>query len=301
MKISHIILLAACISIWSCNKKDDPIPNNNGNNNNGNNNNNNGNNGNDTNTAMVASFTYTADGWVAHFKNTSTENPTSLAWDFGDGTQGAGDTITHTYANPGNYNVRLIAKNATKGDTIEQSVTMKEQVVEISTSFGKMYMYLYNQVPAYRDNFLKLTKEGFFDGTTFHRIISGFVIQGGDPLSKDSNPNNDGTGGPGYTIPFSAPPALTHDYGAVGAASTAAKGPSSGSQFYIVVGANGQHGLDGNYAVFGYIMKGMDVATTIMGQPKNSADRPTTNISMTVKVLEKTKTEVQAEYGYTIQ
>ena len=116
----------------------------------------------------------------------------------------------------------------------------KEELVSIQTEYGDMLILLYDETPQHKENFLKLAKEGFYDSTTFHRIIDGFMIQGGDPNSKDDNEMNDGQGGPGYTIPAEFNSALIHKRGAIAAARTG--GPqnpekrSSGSQFYIVDG-----------------------------------------------------------------
>lgn len=112
---------------------------------------------------------------------------------------------------------------------------------EISTSMGTMVIELYDDTPIHRDNFKKLANEGFFDGTTFHRVIGGFMIQGGDPNSKDDDPTNDGAGGPGYTLPAEILPGRYHKRGAL---ATARSGDnmnpareSNGSQFYIVHGS----------------------------------------------------------------
>ncbi len=113
---------------------------------------------------------------------------------------------------------------------------------EIDTRFGRMVIRLYDETPAHRDNFKKLVAEGFYDGATFHRIIAGFMIQGGDPNSKDDDPYNDGQGGPGYTIPAEFNPNLYHKRGALAAARQGdqvnPERRSSGSQFYVVHGGN---------------------------------------------------------------
>lgn len=178
-----------------------------------------------------------------------------------------------------------------------------EDVIEIKTSFGNMYMWLYKETPLHRANFLHLADSGFFDSTTFHRIVQNFVIQGGDPLSKDSDPSNDGTGGPGYTIPAEFVDSLKHVTGAVGAArlpdSVNPSKASSGSQFYINVVNNPS--LDGKYTIFGMIIKGMDVAQTIVSQPQGANNRPLTDIRMDVNVLKKTKAQIKEEYGYEVK
>ncbi|GIV60814.1 MAG: hypothetical protein KatS3mg043_1903 [Rhodothermaceae bacterium] len=113
---------------------------------------------------------------------------------------------------------------------------------EIATRYGRMVVRLYDETPLHRDNFKKLVARGFYDGTTFHRVIAGFMIQGGDPNSKDDDPYNDGQGGPGYTLPAEFHPRFYHKRGAL---ATARQGDhvnperrSSGSQFYIVHGTN---------------------------------------------------------------
>ncbi len=182
---------------------------------------------------------------------------------------------------------------------INTPVVATEKIIEIKTSFGTMYMWLYKQTPQHRANFLKLADSGFFDGTTFHRIIQNFVIQGGDPLSKDSDPANDGTGGPGYTVPAEFVDSLKHDYGAIGAARD--NNPlkaSNGCQFYVVTNKTGDHNLDKNYTVFGKLIGGVDIAYTISKQSKGANDRPLTNISMDVNVIEKTLDQLKTEFNF---
>ena len=113
--------------------------------------------------------------------------------------------------------------------------------VKISTKYGDMVAELYDETPIHRDNFIKLVKEGFYDGTLFHRVIPGFMIQGGDPVSKDDTPNTRiGNGGPGYTLPAEFNSQFFHKKGALAAArmgdAVNPKKESSGSQFYIVEG-----------------------------------------------------------------
>jgi len=188
-----------------------------------------------------------------------------------------------------------------KKDVIPEEIPPepKEDIVQISTTYGDMYIWLYKATPLHRDNFLKLAKEGYYNNTTFHRIISDFMIQGGDPNSKDTDPNNDGQGGPGYTIPAEIRDSIKHERGALGAART--NNPtkaSSGSQFYICHSTSGTAQLNNNYTVFGMVMKGQNVIDSVVIQPKNANDRPDTDIKMQVKVLQKSKTEIKADYGY---
>jgi len=172
------------------------------------------------------------------------------------------------------------------------ATTVKKQVkFVIHTEFGDMKGILYNETPKHRDNFVKLAKSGFYDGLLFHRVIMGFMIQGGDPQSKNAKAGQQlGGGDPGYTIPAEFNATLKHKRGALAAARTGdqvnpAKA-SSGSQFYIVQPEKGTHFLDMNYTVFGEITEGLDVIDKIASAPKDQADRPLKDIKMTVKIVE---------------
>jgi cyclophilin family peptidyl-prolyl cis-trans isomerase len=188
-------------------------------------------------------------------------------------------------------------------DDVAPLPEIKQNIIELETTYGKMYIWLYNATPLHKENFLKLANEGFFNQTTFHRIIPNFMIQGGDPLSKDSDPNNDGTGGPGYTIPNEIRDSIKHDKGVLAAARLSdnvnPSKASSGSQFYISVSKSGTAQLDGKYTVFGEVMKGVEFADEIVKQPRDTKDRPNTDIKMTVKVIHKSLAEIKTEYGYT--
>jgi cyclophilin family peptidyl-prolyl cis-trans isomerase len=190
--------------------------------------------------------------------------------------------------------------------TLAQTNTEKKyELVQIETSFGNILIWLYDQTPKHKANFLKLTKEGFYNGTTFHRIIADFMIQGGDPNSKDNNASNDGIGGPGYTIDAEFVPTLSHDYGAVAAArlgdNVNPEKKSSGSQFYIVQNKNGTHFLDKSYTVFGKVVTGMSVVDTIAKQPKGQNDRPLQNITMQAKVVTFTAKELKDKYNFIVK
>ena len=175
-----------------------------------------------------------------------------------------------------------------------------EKIIEIKTAFGTMYMWLQKETPKHRTNFLTLAEEGFFDGTTFHRCVADFVIQGGDPNTKDTDTSNDGSGGPGYKIPAEINiQKLKHVYGAVGAARD--NNPlkeSNGSQFYIVLPKAGTPNLNGNYTVFGKILGGMQYADSIVKQPQNASNRPYENIYMDVNVVEKTRQELRTQFSF---
>ncbi len=176
------------------------------------------------------------------------------------------------------------------------------EVVKISTSFGDMVLWLYPGTPIHRENFLHLADSGFYDGTEFHRNIPNFVIQGGDPLSKDVDRANDGTGGPGYLLTAEIDSSLfKHKYGAVGAArSSNPEMKSNGSQFYICINPSGSPHLDGSYTVFGEVIKGMDVALAIASQPTNAKDQPIDRIPMTMKVLKLTTKQIKDAYGFDV-
>jgi cyclophilin family peptidyl-prolyl cis-trans isomerase len=165
-----------------------------------------------------------------------------------------------------------------------------DQVAVVETKFGKMVIEFYDKdAPKTVANFIKLAKEGFYNGTTFHRVIPGFMIQGGDPNSKDDDRSNDGTGGPGYTVEGEIK--REHKRGTV---ATARLGDqvnpekrSSGSQFFINVKDNSF--LNGGYTVFGNVIAGMDVADKIAGVPRDARDNPNEKIEM--KILITTRVE----------
>lgn len=253
---------------------------------------------------------------------------------------------------------------------------------------GEVVIYLYDQALLHKENFLKHCREGYYNGTQFHRVIQGFMIQGGDPNSKDSDPANDGMGGPGYTVQAEIVPGLFHTRGAVAAARTG--GPdnperrSSGSQFYIVdgkkfseaelgqytaqypnglyqafydsdwsrraenkwikatnwdslgaanpdsvraisarlneqllaaytakygstpaipdsvkalyVSQGGSPHLDGQYTVFGRVVKGMDIVDMVAAQPVLQPSRPTVPISITTEIRTLTRKEFEQQY-----
>jgi cyclophilin family peptidyl-prolyl cis-trans isomerase len=177
----------------------------------------------------------------------------------------------------------------------------KDYLITIHTKFGDMKAVLYRETPIHYDNFVKLAQEGFYDGTTFHRVISDFMIQGGDPNSKDSIPGNDGMGGPGYTQKAEISSSLKHEFGAIAAARTG--GPqnpdkrSSGSQFYIVENVDGVPFLDNEYTVFGQVIEGLDLIHVIAQQEKSSGDRPEEDIEMTIEVKEMSVKKLKKQFG----
>jgi peptidyl-prolyl cis-trans isomerase B (cyclophilin B) len=178
----------------------------------------------------------------------------------------------------------------------------KDKLVTIETPQGEIKLVLFDDTPKHKENFLKLAQEGFYDGTTFHRVIDGFMIQGGDPNTKDNDPLNDGTGNPGYTVPAEINPAHKHVYGAVAAARQDDRvnpsKASSGSQFYIVENPEGTPMLDEVYTVFGQVVDGLDVVDKIAEQPKGVRDRPLSDIKMKVKVEDVKKKKIAKKYNY---
>lgn len=267
--------------------------------------------------------------------------------------------------------------------TYEQKPSKKDFVITIKTNYGDMVAILSDETPKHKANFIKLAKEHYFDSLLFHRVISGFMIQGGDPNSKKAKPGEVlGNGGPGYLIDAEFSPKLFHKKGALAAARTNnPEKASSGSQFYIVQGAvlsssaggelkvdqpklrqalqqflakperaslrdslnklyststreafnkkvfslvpqieketgtkltkdvspeiikayttiGGTPHLDGDYTVFGEVIKGLDVLDKIAGVAKDGTDRPLEDVRMFVSVEELSKKKITKLYGY---
>jgi len=259
----------------------------------------------------------------------------------------------------------------------------KDFIITIKTNYGEMVVILYDETPKHKANFIKLTQEHYFDSLLFHRVISGFMIQGGDPNSKKAKPGESlGNGGPNYTIDAEFNPKLFHKKGALAAARTNnPEKASSGSQFYIVQGTvitssaadelkvdqpklkqglqqflskpenmnlrdslsklystatkdafnkkifslipqieketgmkitkdtspeiiktyttiGGVPFLDGDYTVFGEVIKGLDVIEKIANVKKDGADRPLEEVRMFVSVQELSKKKITKLYGY---
>lgn len=161
---------------------------------------------------------------------------------------------------------------------------MAETSAVIETKFGNIEMKFFPDVaPNHVNNFIELAKKGFYDGTTFHRIIPGFMIQGGDPNSKDPDKAKHGMGGPGYTIKAEFND-KSHKRGTLSMA-RAAHPDSAGSQFFICVADS--FFLDKQYTVFGEVVSGMDIIDKIVSQQRDKRDNPLERIEMKVKVIEK--------------
>lgn len=197
----------------------------------------------------------------------------------------------------GTYWVKVMKCESFKSDTIH--VSMVYPTIKVETGFGNFRIWLYAQTLLHRQNFLSLTHDGFYDSLTFHRIVNDFVIQGGDP-------QGDGYGGPGYTLPAEIIPGLHHVYGAVGAARQAdAVNPdrdSNGSQFYIVSDPEGEEDiLDGKYSVFGFVFSGMDVVFNISQVEVDSLYRPLETVYMDKVTVEKLSAQqLQDDYDFVI-
>jgi len=160
---------------------------------------------------------------------------------------------------------------------------MSDTKAVLETKFGNITLKLFPDVaPGHVRNFVDLAKKGFYDGTTFHRVIPGFMIQGGDPNSKDANKSKHGTGGPGYTIKaeFNARP---HKRGTLSMARSQSP-DSAGSQFFICVKDSAF--LDRQYTVFGEVESGLEAVDAIVSQPRDPNDNPNERIEMKVKIVE---------------
>jgi cyclophilin family peptidyl-prolyl cis-trans isomerase len=262
-------------------------------------------------TKLVAPADYT-------FTNT-TKVADAYEWDFGDGTTSKEVSPTHRYNRSGNYTVTLKATKGTKVAIRKEMIQVSAPercLVEIETEFGTMLAEMYNSTPKHRDNFTKLADEGYYNDLLFHRVINGFMIQGGDPQSKGAKPGAQlGSGGPSYQIPAEFVDSLAHTKGAICAARTSnPEKKSSGSQFYIVHGSpvspetlnqtetmrgfhytpqqradyakyGGTPQLDHEYTVFGRVIQGLDIIDKIAAVKTQPGDRPVKDVKMTIRVI----------------
>lgn len=213
-----------------------------------------------------------------------------------------------------------------------QKKTKKAEVITIHTSFGDMAAILHEQTPLHKANFLKLAKGHFYDSLLFHRIIENFMIQGGDPNSKNAKPGDrlGGGGGNLERIPAEFRPDLFHKKGALAAArDNNPEKKSSACQFYIVQGKvyndteldaqlrravgtrqatpeqrevyktiGGTPHLDGNYTVFGQVISGLAVLDSIAHQRRDGSDRPLKDVRMSMSVEKMKKKKIAKRYGY---
>ena len=162
------------------------------------------------------------------------------------------------------------------------TVVSAQEIAVIETKFGKIEVEFFeDKAPGHVKNFKDLARKGFYDGTIFHRVIPGFMVQGGDPNTKSDDRSNHGMGGPGYSIKAEFNDTL-HKRGILSMARS--QDPNSaGSQFFIVVKDSAF--LDGQYTAFGKVLSGMTVADQIVNAPRDRKDNPNERIEMKVKVL----------------
>ena len=181
------------------------------------------------------------------------------------------------------------SEQAAETQTEMENTQIAEPMFDMVTSHGTMRIKLYSMTPKHRDNFVKLVNEKYYDGLRFHEVIEGFMIQGGDPYSRDtSKVDLWGQGGPNYTVPAEFVNQYWHKKGAIAAAR---KGDmanptkaSSGSQFYIVHDENACLHLDGQYSIFGEVVEGLDVIDKIATVETDYYDRPMEDV-MIIKVV----------------
>jgi peptidyl-prolyl cis-trans isomerase B (cyclophilin B) len=167
--------------------------------------------------------------------------------------------------------------------TKEEVKRMKNTKAVIHTKLGDITLGFFPEVaPNHVNNFIELAEKGFYNGTTFHRVIPDFMIQGGDPHSKDQDKSRHGTGGPGYSLKAEFNN-KSHKRGALSMARSADP-DSAGSQFFICV-ADAPH-LDGQYTVFGEVIAETDTIDKIVSQPRDRNDNPLERIEMTVEVIQ---------------
>lgn len=211
-----------------------------------------------------------------------------------------------------------------------QKKSRKDYLVTLKTKYGSTHLILYDDTPLHKANFIKLVQKKFYDSLLFHRIIDGFMIQGGDPESKSAQPNQrlGGGGGNLERIPYEFKTNHVHKKGALAAArDNNPEKKSSACQFYIVQGKKmtddevtfvaqrngmdyttqqraeymilgGTPRLDNSYTVFGQAIDNLDLIDTIAKQPKDSADRPKENIKMSMTVKKMRKKKISKKFGY---
>ena len=173
----------------------------------------------------------------------------------------------------------IIAFTATSALAAEKPAASKKggDTAVIETSMGTIKIKFFpDKAPGHVENFKKLAKSGFYDGTTFHRVIPGFMIQGGDPNSKDDDRSNDGMGGPNYKI--KAEFNDTHHKRGIVSMARSQDPDSAGSQFFICV-ADADF-LDGKYTAFGEVTEGMAVVDKIVSVKRDDNDNPLEKVVM---------------------
>ncbi len=221
---------------------------------------------------VVLIWAFFGDWRSTQANNSDAENMASAAADMYYGTStGSSDNFTLQ----GGVSGAVPVTNATPNLVNDNG--KKYMNATIKTSKGDIKIEFDAAAPKTVENFIKLAKGGFYDGTKFHRVISGFMIQGGDPLTKDDSKQAMwGTGGPGYQF---ADEIHANNENNAGTISMANSGPNTnGSQFFINVANN--NFLDSKHTVFGRVVAGMDVVSAIVGTNTDANDRPTQPISI---------------------
>lgn len=259
---------------------------------------------------------------VIQFENQS-ENAEAFQWEFADLGQSSESAPSFAFPSAGNYLVKLTATKGNKSAVAYERVLIEgpnDCMVLIETDMGNMMVKLYNETPEHQANFLKLASEGYYNELLFHRVVQGFMVQGGDPSSRGADPSTAlGRGGPGYTIPAEFVDSLVHIKGALAAARTPdsvnPEKRSSGSQFYLVHGGRttladlkteetksqfnygekqkqlylelgGTAFLDQNYTVFGQVIEGIEVIDKIAASRVGRGNRPVEDIKMKISVVD---------------
>jgi cyclophilin family peptidyl-prolyl cis-trans isomerase len=211
-----------------------------------------------------------------------------------------------------------------------QAQSKKDYLVTIGTPWGEMHAVLFDKTPKHKANFLKLVDDKFYDGLLFHRIIDGFMIQGGDPNSRKAKPKEMlGNGDVGYKIDAEILPDLFHKKGVLAAArDNNPTKASSGCQYYIVQGKiwndstlqqqmarspkrvftdeqkqvyktiGGSPHLDGNYTVFGQVIDNLWVIDSVATQKRDAQNRPLVDLPMTVSCKKMRKKKITKLYGW---
>lgn len=272
----------------------------------------------------IARFTHSGPVMApaaVQFSNQS-EKAERYEWHFGDGNTSTEAAPAHEYKASGFYTVELKAIQGKKSKTTKMEVSVKPPnkcLVEIETDYGTMLVELFDSTPKHQENFVKLTEQKYFDSLMFHRVINGFMVQGGDPDSKRAKPGQSlGSGGPNYTVQAEFADTLIHLKGALAAARQGdqvnPQKRSSGSQFYIVHGrpvnsqtldqlesqkgrrystaqrqayeaVGGAPFLDWEYTVFGRVIKGLEVIDEIAAVQTDNRDRPAKDVRMKIRLI----------------
>ncbi len=166
------------------------------------------------------------------------------------------------------------------------------QIGQIKTPKGEVLVWLYNETPNHKKSFIELANKGYWDSLTFNRVIPNFVVQGGCPDTPE------GFNDPEYLLAPEFNDSLLHTYGALGAGRDGnPEKLSARCQFYIVQNKDGLHRLDGDYTVFGKVIKGMDVVDAIVNVERDSTDTPLTPISLDVNMISIKKNDLQKLYS----